>query len=171
MSKALDLVGKRVGKLVILRRVLDITGRQQSWFLCRCDCGIRKKVLGYYLNKRKTISCGCIQKEAVKSARLIKIDRRKNFGRLKILGGPIKRNAKTYYPCKCSCGSITQIESYVLRHGMTLSCGCLQREAVTTHGKSQTKEYKAVKAAERRAYIYALNEHYSVKDVEYKFRK
>jgi len=169
MSKALDLVGQRIGKLVVLKRVPDTSGRKQSWFLCGCLCGNRKKVLGYYLNSKKTISCGCAQKEAARRTRMIKIDRRRKFGRLRITSEPVKKGIKTFYPCMCSCGNNTLVESYALRNGLTKSCGCLHRESITKHGKSQTNAYKRVKAAERRAILYSLNNHYDVEDVERKF--
>ena len=169
MGKALDLVGKKIGRLLVLKRIPDTSGRRQTWFLCRCQCGVNTKILGYYLNKEKTISCGCAQKEAAKDTRLIKIDWRYKFGKLRIVEGPIKKGSKTYYMCLCDCGTVGKIESYALRKGMTKSCGCLQKEAITTHGKSQTKEYKATKAAERRAVLYSLSGRYTVEDVEQKF--
>ena len=58
MSKPLDLVGKRFGKLTVLeRRPSDAKG--QSMWLVRCDCGKEKVVRGHDLTQGKSSSCGC----------------------------------------------------------------------------------------------------------------
>ena len=162
-------IGKKFGRLKVLK--LSRKEKQHPYLLCLCDCGNTKEIYLYNLTSGKTTSCGCYHREKFRNIRLIKIDRRRKFGRLKIIGEPIKKGSKTFYPCQCDCGNKSNVESYTLRHGLTKSCGCLQREAVTTHGRSQTREYKIVKAAERRAIIYSLNDHYCVEDIEQKFRE
>lgn len=58
--KALDLVGKRFGSLLVIeRRGSDEKG--QSLWLCCCDCGAEKVVRGHDL-KGGTKSCGCSRK-------------------------------------------------------------------------------------------------------------
>lgn len=101
MTRPLDLTGQRIGKLLVLRRAEPPYPRKNTWFLCKCDCGNEKIVMGYYLNK-----------------------------------------------------------------GKTLSCGCLHKESVTSHGKSQTKLYKRIKAAGRKAWINRAEGHHSVQDIE-----
>ena len=61
----------------------------------------------------------------------------KTFGRLDVINyaGASKWN------CICSCGAQRKIESYTLRKGITVSCGCYAREVNTTHGKAGTKIY------------------------------
>jgi len=53
------------------------------------------------------------------------------------------------YVCKCSCGNIKVIIGQNLTNGRTKSCGCLQKEIVSsicknriTHGMSNTTEYE-----------------------------
>ncbi len=53
----IDLTNKRVNKLRVLRRV-DNVGRQPAW-LCLCDCGTEKRVLGLHLRANKPVDCGC----------------------------------------------------------------------------------------------------------------
>jgi len=54
----------RFGKLVILFEYGVKKG--QVWYMARCDCGVRKAVLGSRLRSGKTKSCGCLRKAARK---------------------------------------------------------------------------------------------------------
>ena len=69
-KRCLDLVGQRFGRLVVLQRVNDKidpkTGKHKTKFLCQCDCGNQKEVLGAVLKSGKTLSCGCLHKETAK---------------------------------------------------------------------------------------------------------
>lgn len=58
MSKPLDLVGKRFGKLTVLERKPSDEKGQSMW-LVRCDCGKEKIVRGHDLSQGKSTSCGC----------------------------------------------------------------------------------------------------------------
>lgn len=59
--KLSDLTGMRFGRLTVLRQTESDKKGNARW-LCKCDCGQEKIVLGYSL-KSRTRSCGCIQKE------------------------------------------------------------------------------------------------------------
>lgn len=50
------------------------------------------------------------------------------YGKLTVIGDAPSRNWKTYWLCRCSCGSIKEIRSNGLRSGNTKSCGCLSEE-------------------------------------------
>lgn len=58
-EKALDLVGQKIGRLTVLKRVENRDG--QSAFLCKCECGNEIVVKGTRLNKGKSLSCGCVK--------------------------------------------------------------------------------------------------------------
>ncbi len=58
----IDLTGQRFGRLVVLRYLYSQHGRRPVW-LCHCDCGKQKELLGDYLNRGQTQSCGCLQRE------------------------------------------------------------------------------------------------------------
>lgn len=62
MGKLYDIVGKRFGKLIVLYRVPNRNTRQSRW-VCQCDCGNKKEVLGHCLIQNHTKSCGCLVKE------------------------------------------------------------------------------------------------------------
>lgn len=56
-----DLRGKNFGKLI----VVELSGKQGKslkW-LCKCDCGNTKEIVGYQLTRGTTISCGCYKKD------------------------------------------------------------------------------------------------------------
>lgn len=57
-----DLIGKRFGQLTVLKRMVSNKWRQFCW-LCRCDCGKEKIIIGYNLKSGTTKSCGCLHKE------------------------------------------------------------------------------------------------------------
>ncbi len=164
MSKFIDLTNKRYGRLVVAKYAGKDSNGKTRW-ACVCDCGAEVRIFGTNLKRKLTTSCGCFHKEQFRKLRLIKIDRRRKFGKLKAIGGPTKKGSKTFYLCKCDCGNTTEVESYVLRKGITKSCGCLQREAVRTHGLSQTKDYKRAKCAERRFLMASEGNNYTVSDI------
>lgn len=53
----IDLTDTRVNKLRVLRRVENV-GKQPAW-LCICDCGTKKTILGMHLRAGKPVDCGC----------------------------------------------------------------------------------------------------------------
>lgn len=58
--------------------------------------------------------------------------------------------------CECECGNKTIVQSCILRHGKTASCGCLRNEVVskinTKHGQAHTRPYKTWKNMIARCY-------------------
>lgn len=55
----------------------------------------------------------------------------KRYGRLVVIKRAKNRGAKnnqTYWLCQCDCGKQKEIASYSLKHGISKSCGCLQKE-------------------------------------------
>ncbi|KKN98994.1 hypothetical protein LCGC14_0142390 [marine sediment metagenome] len=62
MSKLINLVGQKFGKLLVLRHLKKDKYGNHEW-LCRCDCGQEKIIRGDYLKSGHTQSCGCLQKK------------------------------------------------------------------------------------------------------------
>ena len=66
MSKAIDLTGMRFGHWTVLERAGSVkyesTGVMPTW-LCRCDCGKERVVLGKKLKNGRSQSCGCFRKD------------------------------------------------------------------------------------------------------------
>lgn len=64
MGQFRDLTGERFGKLLVIERNGYNRHHQLLW-LCECECGNKKSVLGMCLSRGDTQSCGCLQKEAI----------------------------------------------------------------------------------------------------------
>jgi len=67
------------------------------------------------------------------------------FGRLTVLRYVgLSRFRNRLWECRCICGKLTTVVGSHLASGNTVSCGCLSREANTTHGMSRngTPEYR-----------------------------
>lgn len=63
MSKQIDLTGTRTG----LWSVISYEG--DSFWLCRCDCGVERKVKAQTLRNGTSSSCGCVKGLAIATAR------------------------------------------------------------------------------------------------------
>lgn len=65
------------------------------------------------------------------------------FGRLIIIREVDKSKCgKRRFLTKCDCGSEKTVQLTHLRSGNTKSCGCLQKEFTTSHGKTKHRLYK-----------------------------
>lgn len=56
-----DLTGRKFGRLFVIKFVPSDS--KYSKFLCRCECGTEKTIMGQSLLRGATVSCGCFQKE------------------------------------------------------------------------------------------------------------
>lgn len=65
MGKFVDLTGNRFGRLTVIERVENSKDNRTQW-LCVCDCGNKKYIIGKNLREGKTKSCGCLLKEKAK---------------------------------------------------------------------------------------------------------
>jgi hypothetical protein len=67
------------------------------------------------------------------------------YARLTVLSQAPRKKGRIVWQCQCSCGVIVVVAGGNLRSGTTRSCGCYQKERVSTsnrrHGKSRTTEY------------------------------
>jgi len=57
-----DLIGQAFGRLTVLRAA-GKKGRNACSF-CRCTCGTEKVIMNFNLLSGRTVSCGCLRKEA-----------------------------------------------------------------------------------------------------------
>lgn len=58
MSRCIDLIGQKFGKLTVIERAKNSNNGKARW-LCKCECGNEKTILSESLRKGKTSSCGC----------------------------------------------------------------------------------------------------------------
>lgn len=68
MSKALDLKGRRFGRLTVLERAENDKYKNSRW-VCECDCGAVKTLYGKDLKNGSARSCGCYRKEVLLEGR------------------------------------------------------------------------------------------------------
>jgi hypothetical protein len=61
-----DMAGQKFGRLLVLRRGPTTSSKGAASWICRCECGTERNVLGESLRSGNTQSCGCLQKEAVR---------------------------------------------------------------------------------------------------------
>lgn len=63
MGRFVDLIGKRFGRLVVVKR----QGKQHSHvtWCCQCDCGMEVVIASNHLRTGHTVSCGCARVESM----------------------------------------------------------------------------------------------------------
>ncbi len=61
MNKKEDLLGRRFGRLIVVRED-EAPSRATRW-ICTCDCGISKSFLASNLKIGRSQSCGCLARE------------------------------------------------------------------------------------------------------------
>ena len=121
-----DLAGKRFGNWTVLE--LDLSDNKSSkrgarW-ICRCDCGTIRSVLGYAMKNGRSLSCGC--NNALNHIKDLKGER---FGKLTVLeldSFQYNDGRGARWICQCDCGSTVTVLSGRLVSGQTKSCGCLK---------------------------------------------
>jgi hypothetical protein len=148
----LNLTGQRFGRLVVLRRAKP-RGRRKYW-RCRCTCGVTKDVRADALRTNGgTRSCGCLQREAVRSRGRVHA-RGERFSRLVIIkqSGSIPKRGRVYL-CLCDCRKRVKVQGRHLRDGRIKSCGCWYRATRTTtikHGQARINKATATYRAYQR---------------------
>ena len=58
-TKFVNISGQRFGNLTVLFKTIRPTGKGQSYWLCKCDCGAITSVSSGNLRYGKVHSCGC----------------------------------------------------------------------------------------------------------------
>lgn len=121
-----DLTEKTFGKLTVLYRYYQNNKNGGSQWVCRCECGNIKVVLGASLTRkdRPTRSCGCQTYENASKANINDITGYR-FGKLIVIEDTkIRKNHRVVWRCKCDCGRIVERVGDSLVQGDTKSCGC-----------------------------------------------
>lgn len=62
IDNLVDMVGKKYNRLTVIKRVAipEHIKSRGTYYLCRCDCGTEKVILGRSLRSGNTQSCGCL---------------------------------------------------------------------------------------------------------------
>lgn len=133
-----NLIGKKFGRLTVLKKCGVDKNRHTIW-LCQCDCGNTKEVLGTHLVSNKVQSCGCLLLERVKQPRPKNVHDLTNqrFGKLIAKSYTIE-NGHAKWLCQCDCGNTIEVYGTNLISNQTCSCGCMKR---TSYGETVIQEY------------------------------
>ena len=137
MAKKVDLIGKRIGNLLVLAKDVHKSRGEASW-VCRCDCGNYRHVKTHLLTSGIVHACKNCMKTygAEKIAKLHRVDLTGNrYGRLVALFIAPNKNNRSYWHCRCDCGNELDVMTYSLTSGNTKSCGCLHHEKQIIVGK------------------------------------
>ena len=65
-TQAIDMTGRKCGLLTVLRRDGQYPGTTLAAWLCLCDCGKQKTMLGASLRNGTAQSCGCMKRKKKK---------------------------------------------------------------------------------------------------------
>ena len=158
----INTVGRRFGRLTVVKEACRSKDRKDRW-LCHCDCGNEKIVLGYNLRNGITRSCGCLQREiASTSPAMVKrvfppIISGNKYGKLTAIRPTGKeKHGKELWLCCCECGNTCEVMATRLVAGHTKSCGCYNSEHTiimnTTHGGTGTRLYRIWSGMKSRCY-------------------
>jgi hypothetical protein len=139
MSKRLDLINQKFGKLLVLHKTENPKNQsKRTFWLCKCDCGEESIVSTTDLSSGKTTQCWkCAHEATGKHKRINLIGNR--YGKLVVkdmIYGEKDKSGKqrTYCNCLCDCGNeIVRLSDSLLRaekNGSLCSCGCGKREAM-----------------------------------------
>ena len=124
MGKIKDLTGQKFGRLTVIKLDSNRSSNGQIKWICQCECGNQKSIIGNNLTHGLTLSCGCLHKEKT-SKNLIG----QRFGKLIVIEKTNKRNSNRniIWKCQCDCGNVCEVATNGLIQGYTNSCGCIKR--------------------------------------------
>jgi hypothetical protein len=142
-NKIIDLTGKRFGRLVVLALHPERSRFGRTRWVCRCDCGSERIVLGNSLRSGRTSGRHC--------SRFIDLTG-KRFGRWRVIAllperqrNTRERQRHTCWLCRCDCGGESIVRADKLIKGLSKSCGCISKEMFvkrnTKHGLSRSRAY------------------------------
>ena len=110
-------------------------GNKRDFWLCECECGTRREVIGKDLKMGKSKSCGCGKKGC-------KIDdiSGKKYGTLTVIDfAGIDKYGNAKWRCVCECGRERIAQGMSLKQGRTTTCG---RHHNLKHGGTGTRLYR-----------------------------
>lgn len=119
-----------------------ISGGDTGRPLCRCRCGLKKKIQRKHLYRGVSKSCGC-------KSRIPQVKEGTAFGRLTVLRDP-GGDAKRKVLCRCKCGKVSSFRIVPLVRGEIRSCTC--RKMVTVPLR-RGQRFGALKVIEDRGLV------------------
>lgn len=93
INNIVDLTGKTFGRLTVIKRA-ENRGKTVYW-LCKCECGNTKEIMGKSLKNGDTRSCGCTQRNITCAMRTKDLTGQE-FGRLTIIKSVGRKKGSFY---------------------------------------------------------------------------
>ena len=122
-----NLIGEKFGMLTVIGQAPSTAKGLRRW-VCRCDCGTEKIVMGSNLRRGTTVSCGCKHRNDLTGQRIGKltvIERSDQYG------SRGKRQTKLW-KCLCDCGASTYKATDTLTNPDISMCqDCAAKYAIT----------------------------------------
>lgn len=145
--------GRTFQRLTVLHEADRRTPANKRVFVCRCECGKEKEVIGASLTSGRTTSCGCRNAETsrTRSAARASDLTGQRFGRLVVLedsGLTAERTdgrSNRLWLCLCDCGKQAMYHASPLKFGQTKTCGCGQAERAAALGAASRDAAQRVK--------------------------
>lgn len=133
MSKCINLIGQKFGRLTVIEKDKNRKTNSGSYWICKCDCGKIKSIKSSSLRRGEIQSCGCLRNERVYLANETHRDHLEGqrFGKLTVLKrDENKPRGIVYWICQCDCGKVVSVKGSDLKRkdgNQTVSCGCYHR--------------------------------------------
>lgn len=134
-----DILKKEFGKLTVEAYIGKELHGKSTWehmYDCNCSCGaVHVKAARSCLISGDKKSCGCAYKDAGES--IIEDLTGRVFERWKVIERAPNRISKSgksrsiMWLCECECGTRKAVGARALKTGMSVSCGCWQKERVS----------------------------------------
>lgn len=128
---AVDLTGHLFGRWTVLRR--DGYKGKYVAYLCRCECGVERRVIGAKLSRGKSKSCGCLRSELI-SARVLEDLTGRRFGALVVIKRVPQKTESGHarWLCLCDCGREHSTNSDSLKkHRETICCSSCRAQRLS----------------------------------------
>lgn len=134
MAARKNITGLKFNRWTVLR-FSHIDNRHRSMFLCKCNCGTERIVIGASLVNGSSKSCGCLKRDTDKN-KMFHDYAGERIGRLIVLGQtePLSTNGNKKFRrwnVKCDCGTEKILQTQTLRKQKKSgygSCGCWSKE-------------------------------------------
>jgi hypothetical protein len=121
MIPAQDLTGQRVGMLMVVGPGTRKYSRNETAWVCRCDCGTTKEMLGRSLRRGEVKSCGCQRWKPQNERAQNMVGTQHGLLTVIALDGIVNR--RPAYRCRCECGNELSTDRQRLMRGLA-HCGC-----------------------------------------------
>jgi hypothetical protein len=158
--KRVDYVGRKKGRLVVIRRG-RIAGRKYT-LIVKCTCGTTKQISISSFNDPGTYSCGCYWKEIMSrpNLRCRKTYIGQIFNKLKVLKERYLKNKRSEVCCKCKCGTVRWFDKVKVTSGHTRSCGCAYKDMGIKYRKAYVGKTFGYLVVIKERYIKGLQQVY-----------